>query len=101
MNVTGINGAAITATLPAPARSVTDPASPARQATDDGAAAAARQAAQQAAQRAQEQQVEQKVPPLKPLSTTEMRVILGAIPPNQLNRRSEPAQPGGTFDTYA
>jgi len=99
MNVTGVGGAASTPPVPAPVRPVTEPDPAHRHTKDDGAAAAA--AAQQAAQAAQERRAAEKLPPLKPLSTTEMRVILGAIPPNQLNRKVDPTQPGSTFDTYA
>jgi len=99
MNVTGVSGAASTPPVPAPVRPVTEPDPAHRHTKDDGAAAAA--AAQQAAQAAQERRAAEKLPPLKPLSTTEMRVILGAIPPSQLNRKGNTPPPGTTFDTYA
>jgi hypothetical protein len=42
-----------------------------------------------------------ELPPLKPLSTTEMRVFLGGLPPDALFRAEHPARLTGHFDSYA
>jgi len=39
-------------------------------------------------------------PPLKPLSTTEMRVLMGGLPPSAI-LEAEHARRGGHFDGYA
>jgi hypothetical protein len=106
MNLTGVGGTAVTsavpAPVPAPVRPVGEPDPLPRHARDD-TAAAAQQAAAAAAE--QQRQAQQKLPPLKPLSTTEMRVMLGAIPPGQVAKRSDGTAPGlpqgSTFDLYA
>jgi hypothetical protein len=46
-----------------------------------------------------------KLPPLKPISTTEMRVMLGQLPPGVAGRAETrqllAGQDGGSFDAYA
>jgi hypothetical protein len=43
-----------------------------------------------------------KLPPLKPLSTTEMRVMLGALPPAAARAAAQQAATdGAVFDAYA
>jgi nucleotide-binding universal stress UspA family protein len=97
MNVSGVTAPPVVPPVPAvtkpPASSGTS-GTPLKRSPEEVAAAAAKAAA---AERAAE-----KLPPLKPLSTTEMRVILGAIPPSQaIERARNGSAKGGSFDAYA
>lgn len=93
MNVTGVTSAP----LPAPVPAVIPPQRTTRSSTD--ADPTSREAA--ALRAAQEKKPEPvKVPPLKPLSTTEIRVILGAIPPGHAAQQDPAGLKGGSFDAY-
>lgn len=101
MNVTGVSSAPV----PAPVPPVTPPARSSETSAD--ADRASRTEAAKAAERAAAEQRKAeavKLPPLKPLSTTEIRVILGALPPNHaavLRTNGDAGVKGGSFDAYA
>ena len=92
MNVSGVGTAPPIAPTPAPA-----PASnhrelaPATTTRDGPAAKKPEQAPEHEAP---------KLPPMKGLSLTEVRVMLGAIPAGMATKLAQGAQPG-SFDTYA
>ena len=92
MNVSGVNVAPVAPPQPAVTRALgmaeanADPQKDAREA---------------AARRAGEQRKEiEKLPPLKPLTTTEMRVMLGALPPSHALGRDAINGQGRQFDAY-
>lgn len=93
MNVTGVTAAP----LPAPVPAVIPPQRTTQTSTESNPNS--REAA--AVRAAQEKKPEPvKLPPLKPLSTTEIRVILGAIPPGHAAQQDQAGLKGGSFDAY-
>lgn len=98
MNVTGVGAGPPLPPPPVPAAGPAPAAAPAER-PPNPATTTSEAAAQDKADRKHERDVE-KLPPLRGLSLTEIRVMLGQLPAGAAAKLGETSRPG-SFDTYA